>query len=421
MIDIQRIRKDRRATERLLRTKRKDISLDEIVERDVRCRELQQRIERCTQQKRQKALGITTMKAKEKKALLEELRKVDSEQNNLKTRFDEAQKKLLLLLRELPNIPKEDVKAGKDESENEVIREVGSTKRTPASSVDAYTLANHLGLVDLEHASRTSGSRFVFLTNRLVTLQFALLRYALDILRSRGFTPILPPVLINRTSMEGMGYLSHGGEDEVYHLPKDDLFLVGTAEQSIGPMYQGETVNEENLPIRFAAYSTCFRREAGSYGKDTKGFFRVHQFDKLEMFSFVHPDHSDEEHEFFLACEESFMKDLQIPYRVVKMCTGDLGDPAARKYDIEAWFPSQKKYRETHSTSTCTDYQARRLSIRFRKGKGTAYVHTVNGTAFAMGRTMIAIIENYQTADGSVRIPDVLVPYCGFSEIGKDG
>ncbi len=216
----------------------------------------------------------------------------------------------------------------------------------------------------------------------------------------------------------GMGYLEQSDREEAYYLPQDDLYLVGTAEQSIGVMHEGEVFEEEDLPRRYVGFSTCFRREAGSYGKDTKGILRVHQFDKIEMFSFCKPDNSQKEHQFFLEIEKNLMKGLELPFRVVNICTGDLGRPAAAKYDIEAWIPSQNKYRETHSTSNCTDFQARRLDIRYRDRVGKLnFVHTLNGTAFAIPRTLIAIIENYQQKDGSVKVPTVLQKYLGKSEI----
>lgn len=212
--------------------------------------------------------------------------------------------------------------------------------------------------------------------------------------------------------MLGMGYLAHGGEEETYHLTKDGLYLTGTSEQSIGPMYKDEVLSGKELPKRYVAFSSCFRREAGSWGKDTKGIFRVHQFDKIEMFSFTTPQDSIKEHDYFLSLEEKLVQALGIPYQVVKMCTSDLGNPAARKFDIECWIPSQGKYRETHSTSCCTDYQARRLNIKYKDKDGKKnFVHMVNGTVFAIGRTIIALIENFQQKDGSILIPKVLRPY----------
>jgi seryl-tRNA synthetase len=226
--------------------------------------------------------------------------------------------------------------------------------------------------------------------------------------------------MLKEEMARGTGYFEATDREEAYFLPKDKLFLVGTSEQSILAMHANEIFEEKDLPKRYLGFSTCFRREAGAYGRETRGIFRVHQFDKIEMFSFCHPQKSKDEHQFFLSMEEKLMQALKIPYRVIQICTGDLGFPTAAKYDIEAYFPSQKEYRETHSTSNCTDFQARRLNIRFREKSGKLkFVHTINGTAFALGRTLIAIIENYQQKDGSIKIPEVLQKYTSFKEIKK--
>jgi seryl-tRNA synthetase len=220
--------------------------------------------------------------------------------------------------------------------------------------------------------------------------------------------------------MRAMGYLEHGGHEEIYYFPKDNLYLIGTAEQSLGALHLDETLTEKQLPIRYVGFSPCYRREAGSYGKDTRGIIRVHQFDKVEMFSFTTPEQSEAEHAVLLAVEEELMQGLGLPYRVIKQCTGDLGLPAARKFDIEAWIPTQDTYRETHSTSTCTDYQARRLNTRYKSESGEAkYVHTLNGTAFALGRTLVAVLENYQQADGTVKIPAALQPFMAGKTVLK--
>ncbi len=266
---------------------------------------------------------------------------------------------------------------------------------------------------------RARGARFAYLMGAGVRLEFALIRLAMQALEAEGFTPVIPPVLINAKAMEAMGYTLHGGKDETYYLERDDQYLVGTSEQSIGPMHMGEVLLESEFPKRYVGFSTCFRREAGSYGKDTKGIFRVHQFDKVEMFSFTSPEASDAEHEQLLAIEERLLQTLGLPYRVVKMCTGDLGVPAARKYDLEAWFPSEGRYRELTSTSNCTDWQARRLNIRYRSsgGKRLRFPHTLNGTAYAIGRTISCLIENGQQADGSVVLPPALRDALGVERL----
>jgi len=250
-------------------------------------------------------------------------------------------------------------------------------------------------------------------------MQFALINFTFDELIKKGFIPIIPPIMIRPEMMEGTGHLSTEDVQEKYFIEKDELYLVGSAEQSIVTMHAGEVFEEGNLPRRYLGYSSCFRREAGSYGKDTKGIFRVHQFDKIEMVSFCSPDKSKEEHEFLLSLQENLMKLLKLPYRVVHICTGDLGFPAADAYDIETWLPSEERYRETHTTFNDTDFQTRRLNIRYRSSKNDKleFVHALNGTAFAIGRILIAIIENYQTADGKIRIPEVLKGYLKFKEI----
>jgi len=342
------------------------------------------------------------------------------------------------ILRKIPNLPLSYAPRGRSEAENVVLREVGEKPKFDFTPKDYLSIAERLSLIDMERAAKVSGSRFGYILGDLAVLEFALGALARHILTNRKklaeiiadaglplldtpFTLVIPPVLVNERSMAGMGYLERGG-DEVYRVEKDNLYLVGTSEQALGPMHQDEIFDEKDLPRRYLGFSTCFRREAGSYGKDIKGILRVHQFDKFEMFSFVRPEDSENEHKFFLAVEERLMQELKIPYRVVSICTADLGDPAGARFDIEAWMPGQNngrgEYRETHSASNTTDYQARRLGIRYKKGKTIKFVHTVNGTAFAVGRTLIAMIENYQTADGRIRIPEVLQKYAGKEFIG---
>ncbi len=346
---------------------------------------------------------------------LKKLEKTKKELQSVEKKYEEIDAKFKKIMLSLPAIPRDDVKIGKDESENEIIKKVGKPR------VFKFKPKSHLELakdIDTDRATKVSGSRFAYLKGKIAQLEIALINYTFDILIKEGFNPVFPPVLINRDSMSAMGYLEHGGENETYRLEKDDMFLVGTSEQSIGPMHKDEIFSESDLPIRYCAFSTCFRREAGSSGKDTAGIFRVHQFDKIEMFSFVKPGDSDREHNFLLELEERIVSGLDLPYRVSKMVTGDLGIPAARKYDIETWIPSQEKYRETHSTSTCVDFQSRRLNIKYRDDEGNKYfVHTLNGTAVAIGRMIIAIIENNQQEDGRIVIPKAIQKYTGFKEI----
>ncbi len=356
----------------------------------------------------------------------------------------EIEKKRDGALHLIPNMPLDTVPLGKSEHDNVVVREVGEKPKFDFPPKDYLVLADKLGLIDMERAAKVSGSRFGILLDAAVRLEFALAQLALCVTGDKSliqkflkknrldipdnpFVPVIPPVLINKNSMAGMGYLERGAE-EIYHLPADDLYLVGTSEQAIGPMHQSETFGEKELPRRYLGFSTCFRREAGSYGKDTKGILRVHQFDKLEMFSFTTAQGSRAEHRLFLAIEEHLMQLLGIPYRVLNICTANLYDPAAATFDIEAWLPGQNggegEYRETHSTSNTTDFQARRLNIKYRPRTVNSTelkpecVHMLNGTAFAVGRTLIAIFENYQTEDGKIKVPKVLQKYVGVKIIG---
>lgn len=340
----------------------------------------------------------------------------------LELELSEIEQKRNQVLLMIPNLPLPEAPLGKDETQNKVLREVGEKPKFHFPPKDYLAIAEDLGLIDVKRVAKVSGSRFGYLLKEGALLEFALVNFALSKLVEKGFIPIIPPVLINENSMRGMGYLERGRE-EVYYLPEDKLYLAGTSEQAIGPLHQEEVFEAKDLPRRYVAFSSCFRREAGSYGRDTKGILRVHQFDKLEMFVFTDPQKSAEEHKFLLSLEEELMRDLKIPYRVLEICTGDLGDPAAAKYDIEAWLPGQNngkgEYRETHSTSNTTDFQARRLDIKVKNNNGTTYVHMLNGTAFAIGRMIIAIIENYQTEQGAVRVPEVLKKYLGIDEISR--
>jgi seryl-tRNA synthetase len=289
------------------------------------------------------------------------------------------------------------------EKEEEVIRQWGEAGKAGKDHLEL------LGdLVDMERGARTSGSRFVYLKGPLVMLELALVRWALGVLEGHGFTPVIPPVLVREEAMYGTGFLPDT-EQQIYTLPEDELYLVGTSEVPLASLHAGELLDEGELPLRYAGFSPCFRREAGAAGKDTRGIFRVHQFDKVEMFTFVRPDESAAEHERILAIEEEILQALEIPYQVANIPAWDLGASAAKKYDLEAWLPGQERYRELTSCSNTTDFQARRLGVRFRpEGGKPEEVHTLNGTAVAVGRTIIAIVENHQRDDGTIRVPEVL-------------
>jgi seryl-tRNA synthetase len=302
----------------------------------------------------------------------------------------------------LPNLTDESAPI----EDEEIIREVGQAGK---SGKDHLELLGDL--VDMERGARVSGSRFVYLKGPVVMLEFALVRWAFEKLAGHGFTPVIPPVLVREEALYGTGFLPDT-EQQIYTLPDDDLYLVGTSEVPLASLHAGEMLEEESLPLRYAGFSPCFRREAGAAGKDTRGIFRVHQFDKVEMFTFVRPSESAAEHERILAIEEELLQELEIPYRVANIPAWDLGASAAKKYDLEAWLPGQERYRELTSCSNTTDFQARRLGIRYRPDGGRPEeVHTLNGTAVAVGRTIIAVVENHQQDDGSIRIPEALHPY----------
>ena len=409
MLDINFIRQNPAKIKEGCREKQVRVDIDHVLNTDKEKRKYQKTFDEL--RARQRKLSFETPLP------LKKLTGIKNEIKKIEPRLREKKKELKNLLLQIPNPPLEEVPEGKDEKDNKVVKEWGEKSRFDFKPKDYLELAERLELIDTRRAGKIAGSRFGYLKCQAALLEFALLNFAFNTLVKKGFIPLVPPVMIKPRMMEGMGYLERGRED-MYFIKKDNLYLVGTAEQSVGPMYTDEILDREKLPLRYLAFSTCFRREAGSYGKDTKGIFRVHQFDKIEMFSFCHPRKSQKEHQFLLSCEEKLMQLLKIPYRVVQICTGDLGDPAAAKYDIEAWLPGQGRYRETHSTSNCTDFQARRLNIRYKEKSGKLnFVHTLNGTAFAIGRTLIAALENYQQKDGSIKIPQVLQKYMGKKKV----
>jgi seryl-tRNA synthetase len=315
----------------------------------------------------------------------------------------------------LPNLVDETAASGTEEEDAEELSRWGEPLE--GDVLDHVALGEKHGFLDVERAAKVSGSRFGFILGPLVRLEFALVSYAMDKLEPHGFTPVIPPVLVRDHALYRTGFFP-GDRDQVYSLPDDDLYLIGTSEVALAAMHADEILDKDRFPLRYAGFSTCFRRESGTYGKDTRGIFRVHQFDKVEMFSFVHPDTARDEHDFLLAREEELVQGLGIPYRVVNIAAGDLGASAAKKYDIEAWFPGQGRYREITSTSNTTDYQSRRLKIRFRDDDGNRLAYTLNGTAIAMGRWLIAIVENHQQPDGTIVVPEALRPYVGFETIG---
>ena len=327
----------------------------------------------------------------------------------------EVEERLKTMLLEIPNIPLADVPDGGEE-DSVVLRCVGTPREFDFAIKDHLDLGIALDMIDMERGAKVSGSRFAYLKGDLVLLQFALIRYGLDIVGAKGFRPVMPPVLVREEAMFGTGFFPTD-RAQVYETVDGDC-LVGTSEVPLAAMHMQEFLEAEKLPLRYAGYSSCFRREAGAAGRDTRGILRVHQFDKVEMFSFCLPEQSAFEHELILSAEEEILQGLGIPYRVVNIAAGDLGAPAAQKFDCEAWMPGQQQYREVTSASNCTDYQARRLDCRYRTDTGPRFVHTLNGTGIAVGRTLIAIMENYQRADGSIAVPKVLQPLMGKDVLG---
>jgi seryl-tRNA synthetase len=332
-------------------------------------------------------------------ALKSELKELEPQLGELDERRDQ-------LLAVLPNLPDPEAPDGETDEDNVTLREEGERRQFDFEPIDHLELGQRHGWIEMEAAANTSGARFAYLLGDLVMVELALVRFAMELIRGEGFEPTIPPVLVREQALFGTGAFPDD-QEMIYEVPKDELYLVGTSEVSLASLHAGQIMEASELPKRYGGFSTCFRREAGAAGRDTRGIFRVHQFDKVEMFSFVEPGASREEHERILAIEERILQALEIPYRVVDVAVGDLGAPAARKFDCEAWIPSQERYREVTSCSNTTDYQARRLSSRYRPAQGESPepVHTLNGTAVAVGRTLIALLENGQRADGSVELP----------------
>ncbi|OLD44928.1 MAG: serine--tRNA ligase [Armatimonadetes bacterium 13_1_40CM_3_65_7] len=415
MVDLRLIREQPDAFRAALRKKRADPRLvDRVLEVDRRRRELVQDVEalRAAQNRASQEIPRLTGPAREER--IAAMKRIAAQAKAQEPALQAADATLEALLLQIPNPPHPSVPDGGPE-DSVTLRVVGAPPQFGFPPRDHVDLGAALDLLDVERSAKVSGSRFYFLRRDGALLQLALIRYAVDRLGAEGFIPTIPPVLVKRENMIGMMGGIELDEQMVYRIEGEDLALAGTSEMALGSMYLGEVLREADLPIRLCGVSTCFRREAGAHGKDTRGMFRVHQFDKVEMFSYCHPDRSWEEHDYLLALQERLWKDLGLPYRVVNIAAGDLGDPAARKYDIETWMPGRGGYGETQSCSNCTDFQARRLNIRFRPsgGGGLGFVHTLNGTAVAGTRAIIAILENNQQADGSVHIPRPLVPYMG--------
>jgi seryl-tRNA synthetase len=414
LLDLKAIREDPEAARAALARRGAADSLDELLRLDARRRELLPEIEegRARQNKASEAIAAAKRGGGDAAAELAEMRELAPRIKQLEADLADVEAALEELAAQLPNLPDPDAPDGMTEEDAVVLREVGERPAFDFEPRDHLEIGTSLGLIEMEAAARASGSRFAYLKGDLVLIELALVRYALDLVGEQGHEPVIPPVLVREEPMFGTGFLP-GDRDQIYELPRDELFLVGTSEVSLAALHAEQILEPDSLPLRYAGFSTCFRREAGAAGKDTRGIFRVHQFDKVEMFSFVEPASSQDEHERLLAIEERILTELEIPYRVVNIAAGDLGASAAKKYDCEAWVPSQNRYRELTSCSNTTDYQARRLSCRYRSAEGASptHVHTLNGTAVAVGRTLIALIENRQEGSGAFSLPELLHTY----------
>jgi seryl-tRNA synthetase len=410
MIDIRAARNDPERFRIALARKGAADVFDELLRVDERWRELETQVGAVR--------ASTKLKGKPTPEQQEELRRVKDELKRLETEHADAARRRDELLDRVPNPPADDTPDGDTDEDATEVRRVGEPPSFDFPARDHLDLARAHGWIDQERGARLSGARFVYRVGDVALLELSLYRFALDRLLERDFTPMLPPVLVREEAMYGTGFFP-SDKGDYYEVPEDGLYLVGTSEVPLAAFHQGEFLDEEALPRRYAALSTCFRREAGAAGKDTRGMFRVHQFDKVEMFAYTFPEASTDEHEHLLAIEEELVQDLDLPYRVVNIAAGELGASAAKKYDIEAWFPGQQRYREITSTSNTTDFQARRLNIRFRRDGKPQFVHTLNGTAVT-ARAGIAIMENFQDADGSISVPQALWAFGAPQQMGAE-
>ena len=419
MIDIKHLRDNKALYEAGLAKKRVVVDIDELLNIDVLYREKLQEVEIMRAKKNEVSKEIPKLSNEERGGKIKEMKELGDKLDKSENILSKIHSDLIDIANKVPNLPHNDVPEGKDDEENIPIKTVGEIPKFDFEPKDHIELGKSLDIIDLETGAEISGARFYYLKNEAVLLEFAIINWLMAKYVSKGFTPVTVPMLVKEKMMYATGFFP-ADRNEIYSVnpDEDNLYLIGTSEVPMAGLHMDKPLQESELNKRYIGFSTCFRREAGSYGKDTKGIIRVHQFDKMEMFSFCHPDKSWEEHDFLVSIEEEILQELELPYQLMNICGGDLGAPAAKKYDCEVWIPTQKKYRELTSCSNCTDFQARRGSIRYKGEKGNDYVHTLNGTAMAFTRTLVAILENHQQADGSVKIPKVLHPYLsGVTEI----
>lgn len=421
MLDRKFVLENVEAVKRNCEIRGAHIDLERFVQLELRRKELQSAIDSLNRQANEVARSIAKCSdPQEKEAKREEGRRLRQQVEEMERELRQVAEEADSLLKQFPNMTHPDAPIGDETASREIGRGQTPLPQFDFPPKDHVEIAEKLDLIDFEAGARVTGHGFYYLKNEAVLLELALQKYALDILRQEGFTLATTPDLARNEILEGIGFLPRGPETQIYSIENTDLSLIATAEITLGGYYAGQVFEAEQLPLKMAGVSHCFRTEAGAHGRATRGIYRVHQFTKVEMFAFALPDQSDSLLEYFKRLECQIFDGLGIPYRVIDTASGDLGGPAYRKYDLEAWMPGRGEFGEVTSTSNCTDYQARRLGIRYRvKGeKGTKFVHTLNGTAVAISRALIAILENYQQADGSVVVPEVLRPVAGMEKIG---
>ncbi len=407
MFDLKFIEENSKEIKKVVKERGVAVNVDEAVRLGRARSKLLMQVEKLRSQRNKLSKDPTKENISKSTEIKRELKNLEPQLRNIEEQFKE-------LAWQLPNLLHPKAPRGHDEKSNKVLKTVGTPKKYSFKPLNHEEISQKLDLIDFEAGSKVAGSRFYYLKNEAVLLEFALIKYAFDLLLEEGFTPFITPDLAREEIIDGVGYIPRGPQADAYSIEGEDLGLIATAEITLGGYHADQILEEKDLPLKYAGFSHCFRSEAGSYGKYSKGIYRVHQFSKVEMFVFCHPEESDKVHEYLLKIEEKIFKGLRIPYRVVDVASGDLGVAACRKFDLEAWMPGRDDWGEITSTSNTTDYQARRLNIKYRKEDGTTdYVYTLNGTAIAISRAILAILENYQQKDGSVRVPTVLIPYVG--------
>ena len=417
MLDPQILRKNLELLKDNINRRGLDIDINFLVEQDEKRRKVKFEAEQVRSEQKSIGKEISQTEGSQKKELLEKASELSEKVKLLNEKYEKEDKLFFDQWIKIPNLVDKSSPMGSTDQDNLEIKKVGKIKEI-SDIKNHLEIGEQLNLINVEKAAEVSGSRFSYIFGDLVKIELNLVSWVMEKLSGKDFTPTVPPVLVREEALFGTGFFPDDAE-QVYEIPKDDLYLVGTSEVPLAALHSNEILDLESLPLRYAGFSTCFRREAGTYGKDTTGIFRVHQFDKVEMFSFCNPEKSKEEHEYLLSVEEEILQELEIPYRVVDVCTGDLGASAAKKYDIEAWMPSQQNYREVTACSNTTDFQARRLNIRTKIDGNTATMHTLNGTALAVGRILIALIENNQQEDGRVEFSDNLAEILGIKILSK--